>query len=524
MATFTIDLLTGDVYLFNKTFSSSGGTPTSGSTYPQVANYAALPSAAAHNGKIYVVLNPTGSYILNRKEAGLYYSNGLTWAILDNIPPYFASNNFQVYDSTVTSKGFSFVTSGITTGVFRKLKIQDSDGTIAYLTDLNAKLDKSVFITYTGNTLTLINTKASQASVATYTGVTAPASYVSKAQFNTYTGNTVLLLNAKLDKSAFVTFTGTTLPANYYNKSQINAYTGATNTLINTKADKSSIATYTGTTAPNQFASKSSINTYTGITAPNQFASKSSINTYTGITAPAQFVGKAAMNTFTGSTLPNNYVGKTQFNTYTCNTAPIINNAITGVTNLGSGNSIAGTSNRNATFKSIKAGAGIGISTTGTDITIYSTGGGTGSTPTNTTLQLIDMSGNTDVNKIASTKISWTTQVYSGTSLNFTGGSRIYIQSSGLYDISYVLNVNNNTNNVINIGSVIRKNGNTDITSMSVSSLSYDLSNKTSSNTMPQYITTLTSGDYVELLAFRIGNDGVGNTVPNGSWIKIKKL
>ena len=63
-----------------------------------------------------------------------------------------------------------------------------------------------------------------------------------------------------------------------------------------------------------------------------------------------------------------------------------------------------------------------------------------------------------------------------------------------------------------------------DITSMSVSSLSYDLSNKTSSNTMPQYITTLTSGDYVELLAFRIGNDGVGNTVPNGSWIKIKKL
>jgi hypothetical protein len=36
MATFTIDLLTGDVYLFTGDFTGSGGTPTSGATYPEV--------------------------------------------------------------------------------------------------------------------------------------------------------------------------------------------------------------------------------------------------------------------------------------------------------------------------------------------------------------------------------------------------------------------------------------------------------------------------------------------------------
>lgn len=399
MATFTIDLLSGDVYLFNKTFSSSGGTPTSGATYPQVPVYSLLPSAAANNGKIYVVLTATGSYVLNRHDAGLYYSNGIIWSPLPNIPAYFASNNFQVYDSSITTKGLSFVTSGITSGVFRKLKIQDADGTIAYLTDLNSKLDVSVFDTYTGNTLILINTKANQSSLVTYTGTTAPATYVTKSTFNAYTGATVILLNAKLNKSDFVTFTGTTLPATYYNKTQINAYTGATQILINGK-----------------------------------------------------------QNTLT---------------------------------------------------------AGTGISIVGNTISV--TGGSS-----NLTLQLKDISGETNINTIAETAIVWTTQEYAGTSLTFTGGSKIKVNTSGDYKVSYTINAVNQTDTTVNIGSLVRKNGDTDITPSTSSSFGFNTNND-GANVLPDYNVALLSNDYLELVTFRIGNSGNVLTKPNGSWIRIEK-
>jgi type 1 fimbria pilin len=139
-------------------------------------------------------------------------------------------------------------------------------------------------------------------------------------------------------------------------------------------------------------------------------------------------------------------------------------------------------------------------------------------------LQLLDISGGTDVNTIAATPITWTTEVFSGTSLSFTGGSRIYIQTTGTYEISYVLNVNNISGSAKNIGTVIRKNNNADITPLSSSSFSQDTINESSTNVMPQYMASLLAGDYLELLAFRIGTSGVANTKANSSWLRIKKL
>jgi len=365
MATFTIDLLTGNLYLFSGDFGGSGSTPTTGATYPVVTTFADLPApASSYSGQIYVVRQGSGNYVLNRKPSGLYLSISGVWRFLGDTPDFFKSNNFQIYDSVDTSKGVMFVTSGITSTVFRKLKIQNSDGTIAYLTDLDTKVDKSAFATYTGSTLTLIN--------------------------------------SKLDKTTFNTFTGTTLPANYYNKTQINAYTGATLTLINNKQDKLT--------------------------------------------------------------------------------------------------------------------AGTGISIVGNTISV------TGGTVNNTILQLLDTSGGINVNNIAATPIIWTQQVFSGTSLNYTGGSRIYIMTNGVYDVSYVLNVINDTASAKNIGTVIRKNGNTDITPMSNASVIINGTNDSTTNVMPDYLVALQNGDYVELMAFRIGTTGIVNTMPNGSWIKIKKI
>jgi hypothetical protein len=342
MATFTVDLLTGSVYLFTGNFSGSGSTPTSGSTYPEVQTFANLPPASSAAGEIYVVRVGTGSYVYNRKDSGFYFSTGTVWRNLGDTPQYFKSDNFQVYDSVDPTKGLSFVTSGITGGVFRKVKIQNSDGTIAYLTDLNSKVNISAF--------------------ADYTGTTAPATYLTKSAFNVYSAQTFSLIGTKQDK------------------------------LI-----------------------------------------------------------------------------------------------------AGSGISIVGNV----------------ISTTGSS--------------NNQTLQLLNISGGTDINSVTPVSIVWNSQIFSGTSLGFTGGSRIYIKASGIYEISYALNVRNETSSPKNVGTLIRKNGNSFITPMSSSSYNQNDINKYSANVMPEYLVSLSVGDYVELIAFRIGGSGISKTVSNGVWLKMKK-
>lgn len=153
MATFTVDLLTGNIYLFSGDFTGSGSTPTSGSSYPQVNTYGDLPSAGSvGTGQIYVVRNGSGDYVLNRKPSGFYISSGSVWRFLGETPDFFRSDNFQVYDASDNTKGMEFVTSGISTNVFRQLTVQDSDGTIAYLADLDTKVDVSAFQDFTGTT------------------------------------------------------------------------------------------------------------------------------------------------------------------------------------------------------------------------------------------------------------------------------------------------------------------------------------------------------------------------------------
>lgn len=341
MATFTVDLLSGNVFLFVPDLGGGSTGVTSGSTYPEVNTFAELPSAGSNNGSTYLVRQSTGSYVLNRREAGLYFSNGSVWRRLGDIPAFFNSDNFQVYDGSDNTKSVNFQTSGITSGQSRTLTIQDSSGTIAYLTDLNAKVNTSAF--------------------NDYTGTTAPNTYLTISNFNGYSGTTLSLIQNKQD----ILIAGN------------------------------------------------------GIIIDN------------------------------GNTISVNLPKK---------------------------------------------------------------------------LQLKDISGNTEVNNINGTPIIWTTQEYSGSSTNFTGGSRIYIQESATYNISYVLNVENQTNTRKNIGTIIRKNGNEDITPMSSASHSRNISNDASTNSIPSYDVELHSGNYIELLAFRIGSSGSVLTVPNGSWIRINKI
>jgi len=202
--------------------------------------------------------------------------------------------------------------------------------------------------------------RASQSSIVTYTGTTAPNTYATKSAINTYTGTTAP--NAYVSKTAFNTYSGTTIPANYYNKTQINSYTGATATAIGLKANIAS-PTFTGTVRSVTPATNdnstciattayyigqcgtalplingtaavgtsalwshqdhvhpidtsrlavTAFNTYSGTTVPNTYATKSAINTYTGTTAPAAFspLNSSICSVSTNTTIDATYSGK----------------------------------------------------------------------------------------------------------------------------------------------------------------------------------------------------------------------
>lgn len=343
MATFTIDLLSGNAFLFNKEFAATGGTGGGAVlAYDEVNMFNELPSASSNNGIIYVVRESSGQYVLNRKEAGLYFSNGATWRRLGDIPSFFSSDRFQVYESSDTggTTGLNFVTSGITQGNFRQLEIQDKDGTIAYLVDLESKVNTSAF--------------------ADYTGTTAPATFLNKTDFDSYSATTFSLIQSKQNK--------------------------------------------------------------------------------------------------------------------------------------------------------LTAGSGISIDNDTIKLDLPNS------------LQIINTSGETDINKIEPTKIDWNEINYTGDSLNFSGGSRIYIKESGNYLISYMLTFKNNSNNKITIGSVVRKNNLEDITQLSSSSYSNDSNNSRGTNSTTNYKVSLSNGDYIELSAFRIGNSGQTSLIKNTTWLNIIKI
>lgn len=66
--------------LWDSENSGGGGGGTAVAlTTPAVANFAALPAAAAHTDEIYYVQASTGVYLINRKNKGYYKSDGATW-------------------------------------------------------------------------------------------------------------------------------------------------------------------------------------------------------------------------------------------------------------------------------------------------------------------------------------------------------------------------------------------------------------------------------------------------------------
>lgn len=60
-------------------FDGAGGTVVIDG---EVNTFADLPPAAIHSGDVYLVLQSTGVWLINRKSGGLYLSDGATWSII----------------------------------------------------------------------------------------------------------------------------------------------------------------------------------------------------------------------------------------------------------------------------------------------------------------------------------------------------------------------------------------------------------------------------------------------------------
>ena len=796
-ASITVDLISGRVFLFDCVGGGgTGGTGTTGSTYPTVPLFSLLPPAGSHNDEIYVVINSEGQYVLNRKEAGMYYSNGIIWRRLGDIPSFFLSDNFQVVDSSDNTKGIEFITSGITGNTFRQFTWQDKDGTVALLTDIDGKVDESIFNFYTGTTapatyLTIsdfgvysANTEVRLINIET--GITAntqlifelsgktkqydgidieanilalpPSAYTGQLWyatdtnqdyrvFNTSTTNTdewlgqriiydpntdtyklpqtvdgqvqnlgqeifVNTLNngisgaTTLNPKVFIT-TGAYLP----NESFSNAILAKSSDIslgstyginttsagvgeffkmatygdingVNTSGWSVNTILYVSNTVSGELTDTPPIENPIAVAIVKKQSATDGILFVDTIRQVSEVVNNVPLNftynyftadVVTGATgitgtnytlLPNDkgsfsaitltqtvddnersgltsqflspiitgvpsrfnagvYDGQLQVDVsglfptaneriyvevyYADSGGTVIDSGISGLSSgftypvrpiitlqsaLLSLNPLVTT---DVTFSgilledfSIEMGrrvvAVISVEKVGTvggaktfDVFIGADFNGFIRTPFIPNLgdlgdvnaenavqnsvikfnagtsvwvasllavsdigglqdalddkqdnllpiQLRDISGGTDLNLVPRTSIVWTTVDYSGTSYLFSGGSRIYIQEDGDYEISYILNTEVVTGGRKNIGAVIMKNTNDEITPLSSTAYMRNTNDNGGTNSMSEYNVSLSAGDYVELQGFRMGSSGVANTISNASWIKITKI
>ncbi|MDH3321800.1 MAG: hypothetical protein OEM04_02360, partial [Flavobacteriaceae bacterium] len=99
----------------------------------EVSVYADLPAANTVPGEFWMVLNPTGSrFLLNYKASGLYLSEAGSWRKINDAQILLNDNQFAVYNAIDNTKQIAFDVADISTGTKRTATWQDSDGVVAY--------------------------------------------------------------------------------------------------------------------------------------------------------------------------------------------------------------------------------------------------------------------------------------------------------------------------------------------------------------------------------------------------------
>lgn len=108
-------------------FFSLGSSGGSGSISIVVDTFADLPDVGINAGKFGLVRQSTGVWFVNRKEKGLYYSDGISWSAAPDILPIFTDEIFRVFDDQDDSKKLRFVLDNISSATTRSITMPDSD-------------------------------------------------------------------------------------------------------------------------------------------------------------------------------------------------------------------------------------------------------------------------------------------------------------------------------------------------------------------------------------------------------------
>jgi hypothetical protein len=103
----------------------------------QATNFAALPAVADHNGEYYHVLNSSGTWFINRKPSGTYYSDGVSWTYVGDLINAFQDGNFSIYNAVDNTKEINFSAASITTGNIRTITMCDEDIDLGAIADSN---------------------------------------------------------------------------------------------------------------------------------------------------------------------------------------------------------------------------------------------------------------------------------------------------------------------------------------------------------------------------------------------------
>lgn len=121
---------------YNIFSNGGGGGASSADQLLSVATYADLPDAASYSGRVYIVLQSSGVWLINRKEAGMWRSDGISWTRLGSWLDAFRDDNFTLYNSVDNSKMAQLSLSNITTLTTRTYTLPDSSGVIALTSDI----------------------------------------------------------------------------------------------------------------------------------------------------------------------------------------------------------------------------------------------------------------------------------------------------------------------------------------------------------------------------------------------------
>ncbi len=118
--------------------SGAGGGQTPLVPATQVVNtFAELPAFGGVIGQYWQVDTATGSrFLFNYKASGIYKAESGGWRYIGDFQLLMTDDQFILEDNADNTKRLQFLLDNITTGNLRVVTIQDSNGTLAYLTDV----------------------------------------------------------------------------------------------------------------------------------------------------------------------------------------------------------------------------------------------------------------------------------------------------------------------------------------------------------------------------------------------------